>query len=443
MQSGSYHFVGVAGVGMSAVAQAALGAGCRVSGSDRHVDRGDDLPVLRQLAAAGVRLCAQDGSGVGPDTTGVVVSTAIEKDNPDLAAAQRLKVPVLHRSEMLAALVKGRRCVAVSGTSGKSTVTGMIGWMLEQVGADPFVVNGAAVLGWRSAARVGNTRCSMTDGPWVIEADESDRSLLNYEPDWAVITNVSKDHFSVEEAKELFRRFAARARAGCVSALDSPSLLDGVRPESDAGGSRFAYRGTAFRVPAAGRHNVENALLAVAACEAMGYPLPALAGALATFPGIERRLERVGAAGGVTVVDDCAHNPAKMRAAFEALAPHHRRVIGIWRPHGYGPLRNMLGELADCLGGCYRMPHRLLVLPVYDVGGTADRSTRSEQLVALLRERGSEAALALSPEEAEACAAGEAGAGDVVLVMGARDPWLPALARRILCRLESKEGRHE
>jgi UDP-N-acetylmuramate--alanine ligase len=177
-----YHLVGVAGVGMSALAQVLLGQGMRVSGSDRHFDRGEDLEVIAKLRGAGVRFLPQDGRGVTAGTAGVVVSTAIEKGNPDLEAAECRAVPVMHRAEMLARAAAGKRCVAVTGTSGKSTVTGMIGWILDQAGADPVVVNGAPVLNWVTPAAVGNVRLGKSD-LWVLEADESDRSLLRYHPD--------------------------------------------------------------------------------------------------------------------------------------------------------------------------------------------------------------------------------------------------------------------
>jgi UDP-N-acetylmuramate--alanine ligase len=182
-----FHLVGVAGIGMSAVAQALVHAGCSVSGSDRFLDTHDanTSSVLTSLETCGVRLVPQDGSGLTKDTKAVIVSTAIEDDNPDVVAANKLDVPIVHRSVILAALTVGKHCVAVSGTSGKSTVTAMIGWAMCEMGEDPTVINGAVLRRWADDQNVGNVKAGKSDW-WIIEADESDKSLLAYRPDWAV-----------------------------------------------------------------------------------------------------------------------------------------------------------------------------------------------------------------------------------------------------------------
>lgn len=433
------HLVGVAGAGMSALAQVLLAEGRRVTGSDRHCDAGRDLDVVAKLRRAGVGFLPQDGSGVAPGTAVVVVSTAIEKDNPDLAAATRHGVPVAHRAEMLARLCNPKRCVAVTGTSGKSTVTGMIGYILEQAGADPVVVNGAPALNWMDEDRVGNVRWGRSD-LWVIEADESDRSLTQFRPDWAVITNVSRDHFGEQEAADLFAAFARQARSGAVDAVADASLLRGFDPEVTKEGSTFAWQGVRFELGLPGRHNAENAYLAALACERLGIPTATSAGALRGFRGIHRRLEKVGTARGVTVIDDYAHNPAKIRAAWEALAPYARRVLALWRPHGYGPLASMMEDLTETFASVVREGDNLWILPVYDAGGTADRSVNGGTLVESLRRRGAAHVEAADPAAASEAAASHAGAGDVVLVMGARDPGLSRMARDILAAVG---GRHQ
>jgi UDP-N-acetylmuramate-alanine ligase len=430
LEFGRYHFVGVAGVGMSAVAQAVCFAGGRVSGSDRQADQGGEAPILKQLAQVGIGLFAQDGSGVRSGAEAVVVSTAIEADNPDLLAAKELGLPVLHRSEILAQLVSDHTCVAITGTSGKSTVTGMVGWILEQAGRDPSVVNGAPVTNWQSDACVGNARCGGSD-LWVIEADESDRSLLNYQPDYAVITNMSADHFGLAETIALFERFRSQVKGNAIGALDSDDYLTGIDPEITAASSRFVCNGVAFELSLPGRHNVEDALHAAKLCECVGVPLTQSAEALRTFKGIHRRLEVIGEANGVTVIDDYGHNPAKIAAAWEAVVPFARRGIVIWRPHGYGPLRAMLDDLAATFTRLCTAKDRLLLLPVYDAGGTADRRIDSRALADRLSEKGVPVSCVASHDEAVAVATTEAQPGDVIIVMGARDPELPELAKRI------------
>jgi len=437
LESGAYHLVGVAGVGMSALAQVFLAQGCAVSGCDRAADAGERLPVLDKLRAAGVRLHPQDGSGIAPSTRGVVLSTAIENDNPELVQARALGIPVLHRAEALAALAEGHTTVAVTGTSGKSTVTGMTGWILETLDADPFVVNGAPVINWRDDRRIGNVRPSAgPDGLWLLEADESDRSLLRFKPDRALITNISRDHFDVEETRRLFEQFAAGVPHGVVDMAAEADAVRALAVTQTAAGSRFEYRGQAFEIRQPGRHNAENALCAVRLCETLGLPLPDVASALRGFAGIERRLERIGAAGGITVVDDYAHNPAKIRASWQALAERHGRIVAVWRPHGYGPLRALMGELAAVFSRIVRPDDRLFLLPVYDAGGTADRGVHAGLLADALAARGCPA-VAIPDDVGTAAArlADNARPGDAVLVMGARDPALPVLAQRVLARL--------
>ena len=428
---GNYHFVGVAGVGMSSLAAVMLDTGHKVSGSDRYYDSGEDIEAIRQLKKSGVEFFFQDGSGVGPDTSAVVVSTAIENDNRDLAAARSLRIPVLHRSELLARVARDRRSIAVTGTSGKSTVTGMIGWILEQLGVDPTVINGASLVDWYSPENIGNSRTGKGN-LLVMEADESDRTLLNYHPDWAVITNASTDHFDADTAVALFNRFAEQVKSGFVSLLHDPGLLEGFDPNLTAGGCEFVHKGTEFTVALPGRHNAENALLAVVLCTRMGFKVGRVSGALSSFRGLRRRLELVGRKNGVCVIDEYAHNPAKIRAAWGAVAPHCERVIAVWRPHGYGPLAAMMDPLVDLFDGFLAGENMLYVLPVYDAGGTADRSVGSETLIESIRARNEEASCFAAGPDVAVRLAEASRSGDVILVMGARDPNLPALARSIL-----------
>ena len=455
MNSERYHLVGVAGVGMSALAEALLARGARVSGSDRFLDQGAGVPTLDILRAAGVALHAQDGSGVTADTTGVIVSTAIEPDNPDFEAARAMGVPVLHRAEMLARLVRGRRVIAVAGTSGKTTVTGLTGWLLEQGGLKPTVVNGGAVLNWKGPRALGNIRDGRDD-LWVIEADESDRSFLHFEPDWEIITNISRDHFELPETLDLFRTFARKGRAGVVcgrgvaealrggdDGIGEGALIETSFDDEERGGQAgFVCEGRFFPSPLPGRHNVENAWLAVVLCRRLGVPLPVLGEALPAFRGIERRLERVGESGGVVVMDDYAHNPAKISAAWRTMAQLHRRVLGTWRPHGFGPLAAMRRELGDLFAAVCRPEDRLYLLPVYYVGGTATRAVTSDDLARDLRARGVRVETPPDYPALLAALKSEARAGDAVLFMGARDPELPRAARRFLKLLSASGAGH-
>ncbi len=429
------HIVGVAGSGMSALAETALACGITVSGSDRSQDQGQALDVLARLQACGCILYRQDGSGVRDGAEAVVVSTAIETDNPDLLAARAGNLPVLHRSRFLADLIGARSCLGVAGTSGKSTVTGMVGWILGETGLDPMVVNGAAVSDWEAVGRTGSVRHGNPDC-WVVELDESDRSLLRFSPDHAVITNCSADHFPLAETQELFADFRAKVRRTCV---EGPWYAEQIVLEPL--GSRFCIDGVAFSLQIPGCHNVQNAVAACALCRCLGIDTRQSAAALSSFKGIRRRLEVCGTVRGVTVLDDFAHNPAKIGAALEAVLPYYRRTTAVWRPHGYGPLRNLLPELARAFRRLADGPHCLYLLPVYDAGGTAERNVCSGDLADLLLAAGvAVQCVSTGTQLLEHLQDAGIDGREAVLVMGARDPGLPLLARQILRWLEQRDG---
>lgn len=411
---------------MSALAQALLDAGAVLSGSDRLLDRGDTSPVLETLRRQGVVLHPQDGSGVRAGTDRVVASSAIEGDNPDLLAARRLGIPAAARADELARLLAGRRLIAVAGTSGKSTVTAMLGWLLAGAGFDPVVVNGAALAGRENDVRLGSVRCGR--GEWaVIETDESDRSLLAFRPEHAIVTNVSADHFDIGTSRRIFAAFRAQVGGTVVEGAPAPADMS----SRDGWNGRFRLEGTLFTVPLPGRHNVVNAWQAARMALLLGADKARLARDLAAFPGVERRLQRVGRCGDAVVIDDYAHNPAKLAAAWGTLAEIFPRLAGVWRPHGYGPLRAMLDALAATFAAVVRPGDRLLLLPVYDAGGTADRRIGSGDLLARLLARGVPAAAAADMAEAESLLRAAAAPDTALLVCGARDPALPRLARRL------------
>jgi len=432
---------------MSALAQALAWDGSRVTGSDRFFDRGEDLPVFGRLRAAGVEIVPQDGRALGPGTDALVYSTAIEADNPEMARARELGIPARHRAEVLASLAAGHRVLAVAGTAGKTTTAGMLAHALVRLGDDPTAVNGGALSDWaRDGRGVGNARRGAAGAPWVLEVDESDRSLLDFTPEWSILTNISQDHFSLEEVRRLFREYAGRVRRGIVCGPGVAERLAGAgdaelatpegRPECDGRGRwSVAWRGTRLAVPQPGEHNALNALCAAECCFRLGHAPEAIAAALADFGGIRRRLERVGGtAGAVRVYDDYAHNPAKISAAWAAVrsVTPSKRVLGVWRPHGYGPLRAMMGPLEEAFAANATGADRVWILPVFDAGGTANRTVSGRELTARLAARGvrAEDLPGLGADSAAAVAAA-ARPGDAVLVMGARDPGLPGFAAAV------------
>ena len=389
------HLIGIGGVGMSALATALVRLGDEVTGADRTLG----TPNIRFLESLGVKVFPDDGSGVDAATGEVVVSTAIESDNPGLVRAAELGIPVVHRAKALARALSGHRLVAVVGTCGKSTVTAMLGHVLAECGLDPFCVNGANVPGWEGAVRFGRGEYA------VAEVDESDRSLVAFSPYAAIVTNASADHYSKEEMDQVFDDFVRNCPGPVVDGRKcDPGEAETTMP---------------------GRHNRQNAALALRMAVALGVDEAKARAALLTFRGVERRLQRVGG----NVFDDYAHNPEKLRAMWTTLAEEYPGgICAVWRPHGYAPLRKMLDALAEMFSSTIRPQDRLLVLPVYDAGGTADRSINSDALVARLGDK----AVAVSDfDEAYSWCRAHRGDFAAFAVCGARDPGLAPFARRL------------
>ena len=394
------HLIGIGGVGMSALATALVKLGDTVTGADRNLNT-KNIAFLESL---GIRCFPDDGSGVDAETDEIIVSTAIEDTNPGLAKAKELGIPVTHRAKALSRALEPFRLVAVVGTCGKSTVTAMLGHVLAECGLDPMCVNGANVPGWLGAVRVPSD-LPIPNFPFpiphyaVAEVDESDKSLVAFRPYAAIVTNASADHYSKEEMDEVFDAFVK----------DCPG------PVIDARGEVYAPE--AF--------NEQNASLAVRMAVALGCDESRAREAMKTFGGVERRLQKYAD----NVYDDYAHNPEKLRSMWLALKKAHPGPLcAVWRPHGYAPLRKMLDALAEMFSETMSADDRLLLLPVYDAGGTTDRSINSDALAAKLS--GNVVTVPSMDAAFEWISANRNGFSAFV-TCGARDPELPALARRI------------
>ncbi len=440
------HFIGVGGVGMSGLAQLAKWGGAEVSGSDRYFDRGEAGSVRAALEGVGIGIVPQDGSGL-KEAELAVTSAAVESPIPDIAEARRRGVELLTRWEFLERLTRGKDALVVAGTNGKSTTTALLGWVLQECGFDPSLVLGAPLEGEREGW--GNAR--LGESEWFcLEADESDGGLTHYRPYLGIVTNVSPDHFETERLEELFSEFIGNCQGGLVRnadcplsrklppgpgrtvtfSVDSPSdfRVRDLRLERDR--SFFEAGGERFELPLPGLHNVYNALAAIAAASFLEVPPARVAAALRTFPGLKRRLEVVSARDGLTVIDDYAHNPAKVSAALAAARLQGERVIAIYQPHGFAPLKRFLHQLADAFSRGLRAGDSLLILPVYYAGGTAPKEIGPDDLRRTIE---SEAEIKVCRERSEAIStvAGSARPGDAILVMGARDPTLSDLAVEI------------
>src|SRR3954464_12767946 len=463
---GDYFFCGVGGSGMTPLALIVQAKGGLVEGSDRALDQGRNTERFDFLRSKGVLLHPQDGSGIVRSSQVLVTSAAVEETIPDVQAARRIGAAVTTRAKLLAELFNAAPLsVGVAGTSGKSTTVGMIGWILHRAGKSPTVMNGAIMKNFIAmdspfaSARIG-------DGPaFVSEVDESDGSIALFAPRVAVVNNISLDHKSLDELRKLFRDFVANAEKAVIN-LDNEetaALLPDLKPgqaltyslakaEADVLASSLvpSPAGIAFALTARdsaevvevklnvpGRHNIANALAALCAAKTCGVALANAAAYLGEFSGIRRRLEVVGTANGITVVDDFAHNPDKIAATLETLHAFPGRLLLMFQPHGYGPIRMMRDALVDCFAdGLHGDDVLVMPEPVY-FGGTVDRSVGSRDIVTAIERRGRNAQA--FPDRG---ACGDrlvklARPGDRILVMGARDDSLSLFAHELLQRVGS------
>jgi len=460
----AYFFCGVGGSGMLPLALIVQAGGARVAGSDRALDQGRTAAKFDFLRTSGVALFPQDGSGVTSADQTLVVSAAVEESVPDVRAARRVGATIVTRAELLASLFNAAPTgVGVAGTSGKSTTTGMIGWILHAAGRDPTIVNGAVMKNFVTDAAPFASALVGHGGIFISEVDESDGSIAGFSPAVAVVNNIAWDHKPMDELRGLFADFVGKAKIAVLNLdnAETQALVRGVAadkaltyslsdpgadllgrnlaPAPDGIGFEVVERATGgvaaihLRVP--GAHNVANALAALGAARACEIGLGEAAAALAGFSGIRRRLEWVGEAGGVTVIDDFAHNPDKIGASLSTLHAFAGRLLVMFQPHGFGPLRTMRQAFVEAFVSGLK-PDDILVMPdpVY-FGGTTDRSVASGDIAGDIQRQGRQA-----QAFADRAACGDrlialATPGDRIVVMGARDDTLSSFAEGLLERL--------
>jgi UDP-N-acetylmuramate--alanine ligase len=461
-----YFFCGIGGSGMTPLALIILAGGGRVEGSDRALDQGRNTERFDFLRSRGIVLHPQDGSGISRSNQILVTSTAVEETVPDVQAARRVGATITTRAKLLAEMFnRAAVSVGVAGTSGKSTTVGMVGWILERAGKRPTIMNGADMKNFMdggfpiASARVGD------GGIFVSEVDESDGSIANFAPRIAVVNNISLDHKSLDELRALFRDFIAKARTVVLN-LDNAETaalaaevkpgqavtysLKSARADLSASAPRRSPTGIAFQVTARdtgetvdvalkvpGLHNAANALAALSVARASGVGLAEAAAHLSEFSGIRRRLEIVGAANDITMIDDFAHNPDKIAATLETMHAFPGRLLLMFQPHGYGPIRLMREPLVECFASGMGDDDVLVMPePVY-FGGTVDRSVGSRDIIADIERRGRKAHAFADRAGCGDALVKLAQPGDRIVVMGARDDSLSLFARELIERLRA------
>ncbi len=443
-QCRNVHFTGIFGSGMSALAQYLRFQGVSVSGSDRFHESEDTAFIRQSLEGLGCAIVNQDGSGVSADADVVCVSTAIEESNPDIAAARSHGIPIIHRSDLLAAIIATKRTIAVAGTSGKSTVTAMIFEFLTACGKAPSLISGAGLRRLEKQGLIGNAWSGGSD-LLVVEADESDGTLVKYQPEAAVILNISKDHKTTDEIKGLFETLSSQS-SWTASNADDPVLATipatlrfgrsgSWRPDHEEllPTSVKLYRnGAEYHLPLPGDHNLENLCAALCVCEHFGCEESALADAVRNYEGVARRFSVIGTRLNVHVVDDFAHNPAKIAAVVRAARGLSCRIIAVYQPHGFAPTRFLKDEYITTFLTAFREHDSLYLLPIYYAGGTAQKNISSEDIISGLGSVTFHAEALSGRDDLLTRLKADAKPEDCVLMMGARDPSLPALVRKIV-----------
>jgi UDP-N-acetylmuramate--alanine ligase len=360
-------------------------------------------------------------------------------------------IQIIRRSDLLGKLFNNKHGIAIGGSNGKTTVCAMTSWILDEAGHDPTVVGGGYVINFITDKLLGNSKCGRSETV-VIEADESDGSLVKYTPKVSVITNISRDHKTVEELGDLFSKFAENTSNTVIineSCFHSIKVSDsskkiikfGESSESDVRvseiscnpfGSKFRVKNTDFEINIPGLYNVYNALAAIAVAQIEGVSDKEIKNALKTFKGTRRRMEVVGEANGIKVIDDYAHNPKKIQAAIDTVRLISERLIVVFQPHGFGPTEFMRDELISAFTGKLLPTDTLLMPEIYYAGGTAEKRISSNDIIKELKSRDINAVFVPERDTIVTEVKQRAIPHDSVLVMGARDDTLTDLCHAIL-----------
>ena len=442
-------FIGIAGTGMSAIAQYLKGAGKDVSGSDRYFNKGEAEDIRKKLVADGISCFPQDGTGITRLTDLVVVSTAVEDSVPEVQQAKSLNIPIIKRSELLALITASKKTIAVGGTSGKSTTSAMLFDILQHAGLEPSIISGAGLVSIIREGRIGNAKVGR--GEWlVIEADESDGSIVQYHPEIGLLLNVDKDHKEIDVLMEIFKTFRQNSRKFVVNrshslaaSLSADASVDFAVDRSAGAGFiasgfqqegltiRFTINGKPFSLNTVGRHNMENALAATAVAAMIGVPLETSAPSIARYEGIYRRHQVIGTKNGITLIDDYAHNPVKCAASIAACQPVASKLIAWFQPHGYAPTKFLRQDFCDEIGKVMRPGDEIWMSEIFYAGGTTTKDISANDLVNDLKEKGHAAFFVEDRNEIIDHMRPHFTGNTVLLLMGARDPSLEKFAGEV------------
>lgn len=451
-----FFFIGVGGAGMSAIAQYLSGNGKQVSGSDRLFLSPDNQYIKSQLEQERIRCFIQDGSGIDAQTEVVVISTAIEETNIEIVKAKSLGIPIILRASLLAEICSSKKTIAIAGTSGKSTTTAMLFHLLHENGVSPSLITGAGLASLQQGGKIGNAYCGKSE--WLlIEADESDGTLVKYQPSVGLLLSVDKDHKEMDELMDIFATFRAHTidtfivnRSHPIASQFSVDIKNDFGDGTYIQGTHFIQEGFNIQfelisdivdeqhtpsitvsIPTIGKHNMENALACLAVARYIGVPLADAAKSLQTYAGIYRRHQLLGRHKGITVIDDYAHNPAKIAASIKACQPVGSRLIAWFQPHGYGPTRFVRQELVEEIKHALRPQDQIWMSEIYYAGGTAVKDISANDLIIDLQAAQTNAHFVDNRKDLFTSLIPTLQSGDVLLLMGARDPSLEIFSQEI------------
>lgn len=446
-------FIGVAGVGMSAIAQYLQGIGKQVSGSDRYFKPDEYNKIKEQLEAEGIQCFLQDGSGITSETDLIVVSTAIEDTVYEVQKAKELGIPIIRRSELLSIIAKSKKTIAVAGTSGKSTTSAMLYQVLLDANLEPSIISGAGLTSIIKQGKIGNA--AVGKGDWlIIEADESDGSVVQYEPEIGLLLNIDKDHQEIDELIQLFTIFKNNTK-GLFVVNQSNTLAKtlSANPEHDFGFEdeiagynainfkqdgfhlSFEVKNQTFEMNAIGQHSVENATAAIAVAHQIGVDLEVCAKSLKTYEGIYRRHQILGNKNGVWVIDDYAHNPAKCAASIKACQPLAEKVVAWFQPHGYKPTRFLRQDFVEEISKVLRPQDEIWMSEIFYAGGTAVKDISANDLIQDIKATGKSAFFVEDRNQFLETVRPSLSENSVLLLMGARDPSLEVFCKELFEKL--------
>jgi UDP-N-acetylmuramate--alanine ligase len=445
----SIFFIGIAGSGMSAIAQYLAGSNKKVSGSDRYFKPGEYNATKEKLEAEGIQCFLQDGEGIDSNTDLVIVSTAVEDTVIEVQKAKQLNIPIIKRAELLALIAKSKKTIAIGGTSGKSTTTAMLFDILQFAGLQPGIISGAGLVSIIKEGKIGNAKVG--GGEWlVIEADESDGSIINYHPEIGVLLNVDKDHKEVDVLMEIFTTFKNNSNhfivnlshplAGRLSqqvkndfALDAASGAGFITSDfkQQGLGIHFTINEIPFQINVVGRHNMENALAAVTVARYCGVDIATSAEALKNYEGIFRRHQVLGNKNGVWVIDDYAHNPVKCAVSIQACQPIADKVIAWFQPHGFGPTKFLRNDFVKEIAAVLRPQDEIWMSEIFYAGGTTTKDISANDLIEDLKTAGKNASFIEDRNQFLNAVRSHLTSDCVLLLMGARDPSLEDFSQSV------------